>query len=56
MEFFLKGDGAQIKRHVCQRHITQALVDMYIANMISYDNYWQSLQFLQAYDLHFRTI
>lgn len=44
-------DGAEIKRQVCQRRITQALVDVYIANMISYDNHWQSLQFLQAHDL-----
>lgn len=49
--FFLSEDGAEIKRQVCQRRITQALVDVYIANMISYDNHWQSLQFLQAHDL-----
>lgn len=49
--FFLSEDGAEIKRQVCQRRITQALADMYIANMISYDNHWQSLQFLQAHDL-----
>lgn len=49
--FFLSEDGAEIKRQVCQRRITQALVDVYIANMISYDNHWQSLRFLQAHDL-----
>lgn len=49
--FFLQEDGAEIKRQVCQSCITQALVDVYIANMISRDNHWQRLQFHQAHDL-----
>lgn len=51
LAFSLQEDGAEIKRQVCQSCITQALVDVYIANMISPDNHWRRLQFHQAHDL-----
>lgn len=54
--FCLKGDGVEIKRRACQRRVTQVLLDVYIANMISYDSHWRSLQFLQAHDLRFKTV
>lgn len=54
--FCLKGDGVEIKIRTCQRRVTQVLLDVYIANMISYDSHWRSLQFLQAHDLRLKTV
>jgi len=45
----------RLRDRFCQRRMTQAPVDVYIANMISYDNHWQRLQLLEAYDLCYKT-